>query len=624
MQKNTYLFSSFINIEDTQHKFIPNIASNINIQYNSDDYLLYRCSMPIFFKIIKEYEIPEFSNYLALRFFNFDCQKWKNKNFIAYESLTVPGILSITSNNILITGNTHINQNTTLYTLVQRGVNDFTKQIESKIRTRFLKSLNTKQLKQNSILVNNIKILNDFLNITAKNDNSEIGFEIQNNTNTPKFVWKYGNKGWQFYCIDKNNQLVPFIYSPQNYKDKFISTTGSYVSGELIIKNSITNNKHQVTKGYIDYLSHNFNVTIGQHNHDDVYLKKTGGQFINDSMLNLNYQIDWDSSDKKIQINKETWDNKIKSHNHDSLYINRTGGILSNNLIINKRQYVNLDALTMAEENRQQTKYDVDKKQQDIYNYNHTNYLFKTKNLEDSNYVEYNGQIFLKNLPRFTSEGEKDFANKEYVDLISGKLFNGFFKLQFTDINLGWVSQMYEYDFNFENWFNAYYQLLPEELKQIYGKANSYIIFPIVTYKTLRFTNSNLGQYKGQDGIGIGTNKLINYKICKPYYYSLIEGIKCMYKFKLRLGQFGINQIEEGNTYAQSNQTSGYVNFRIYFIGGPQPLFIENWNSDTNNNGDLRITSSLYNEFNLLNTLYCQNETTNIFNPNFDDYTIEL
>jgi len=44
-----------------------------------------------------------------------------------------------------------------------------------------------------------------------------------------------------------------------------------------------------------------------------------------------------------------------------------------------------------------------------------------------------------------------------------------------------------------------------------------------------------------------------------------------MYKFKIRLGCFGLNKMvtSELNELQYSGQTGGYVNYRIYLLGGP-------------------------------------------------------
>lgn len=621
---NSKIINSYINLQADREKYTTNLISNINLLYNPNDYLWYNQIIRMNLKIIKQYVFIDKTNYLNIKFLHYDCIKWKTNNIVSFANFTNNKNFYNLNSKILVENGSNLNQNIKTDMLVSKGNITIDKTLKSIKKTIVRGNLKAKQIQSTNRALDTLKIENDFLIIKQKNDSQEIGIEINDNNKYPKFVWKNGNNGWQFYCVDKDNNLLPFIFSPDYFSDKYIEKTGDRLTGNLLMDNNPTQPLHQVTKGYVDFIANSQTTQIETHKHDEVYLKRAGGQFLNGVKLNLNFYIDWNQEDTTIQINKKVWDEKISIHNHDNLYVKRTGDTLLQNLEIQKKQYVNLNQLTTEEQKRIQTKFDVDSRQQSIINYNHTNYLFKTKSISDTTHINYTGQIFLKKLPRLTDETKNDFVNKQYVDIISGKSFNGFFKIQFLDINLGWVSQMYEYTFDLQSWYNSYYNTLPAELKSIYGQIDQYIVYPIVTYKTIRFTNSNLGQYKGQNGVGYGSDRFVNYKVCKPNYYSIIEDKKCMFKFKLRLGQFGVMPITTGNTYTYSNSTSGFVNYRVYLIGGPQPLFFEGWNKDQVEIGNLRSSSSLYNTFNLLNSLHTTNEETNLFSPNFDDYSIQL
>lgn len=485
--------------------------------------------------------------------------------------------------------------------------------------------------------VNDIILSNGLLTVDySQSTHAQLGeqgiyIKLQNNKEQ-KFIWRNnGVDGPQFYLVDENDYLLPFKFREIQFEYDYISRYGDQMEGTLLLNDLPQNQQHQQTKSYIDNKVSTLQ-QINTHNHDGKYLKKIGGTFDTGTYLNINYTINiGDQNHSYYQINKSTQDVIQLQHNHDSLYINRNNTTLDNNLTLNTSQYNNFNQLTQDERNRQQKKGDVDNLFPLIEQYSHTNYLNKNIQDGDQEEIEFDGQIFLTKLPKITDNGRNNFVNKKYVDLISGLNISGLIHYGIVDINMGWTHEMYEYDFDFEDWYNQYIQTLPQELQQAYGNKNNFVVIPIVNYKTIRIANkynSSIG-YKQQDG-SVGTDEFINFKICNPHYYELNESIRTMYKFKIRLGCFGLNKMvtSELNELQYSGQTGGYVNYRIYLLGGPQPLLWEYWNSDVDENpNNLRYYSVKYNDFNLENTIYYLNEiqtNQNTFDVDFCDYNTPL
>lgn len=613
---------SSINLDIEKYFYLREISSLVNIKYDPNDFILYNNIFLSKVKLVTGFDYPIFPEYLNIKLLNYECQKWQN-NLVSYSNATVKGNL-YSVNHIIAKEDLIVNGISNIKQLSSQGDNVLNI-VNCELNTDFHSSIYTNSIRNYNLNVNTIKFKNDKLSILQTDSATEYGFQVNDNLKQPRFVWKStGSQGEQFYCIDKDNNILPLIFSADDISTAFVEKTGDAMRGELLLNVNPALPNHQVNKSYIDYVVFNQVSQINTHDHDAVYISKTGGELQQNVKLNLNYNINIQTDSQKYQINKKTYDDSIGIHNHDAMYVKRSGDNLIDNLEIETRQYSVLSNLTEYERLRQQTKFDVDTKQQTIASYTHTNYLQKNKPPLDPYYVDYSGQIFLKKLPRQTIEAKTDFINKLYVDILSGRNMNGLFNFSFIDINMGWTNWMYEYSFNFQPWFTNYYTNLPQDLKPTIGNIDNFIVYPIITFKTLRFANSDTQSYKGQGGEGTGSQKFVNYKSCPPYYYETVSGKKCLYKFKIRLGQFGVDPILTGNSYTQLNTTQGYVNYRIFFIGGPTPLFYEFWNKDVSLPGNMRLSSETYNAYNLLDTLFFSNENQSVFTPNFCDYTQSL
>ncbi len=535
------------------------------------------------------------------------------------ENLTINGNNNVVENDLTIFSNVDVSM---LFT-VQNEVNS--EKIIVNNTTKQNNDINVLTIGGHSNDSDYIKIDNPVVDIYQKNQLQEIGFEIKRNK-TQKFVWNSTDN--QFYLKDEDDQLLDFKFQQESLNHTFLNKNGDTMEGELILFGHPTNELHQVTKGYVESKS-NQNSPIQTHHHDTFYLKNTGGVMTNNTMLNLLYPIDFENPDHNLyQVNRIISDTLTEYHDHDDLYLKRTGGVLFNNLEVNSKQYLNLFSIQPNEEMRVQTKFDVDMMQTTIVEYDHTNYFRKRKEGTDGDFQEYNGQIFLEKEPSH----DLDFVNKGYINAITGQDSEGLLYMSWVDIDLNWVSWMYEYSFDFSNWYNEYVSKLDTNIYPNGVSKDQFIVVPIVTFKTMRFTNkpySSIG-FRGNGGTGSGTNDLVDYKICPPHYYEKIGSTTTRYKFKVRLGQFGFNPIlrSGGQTsYTQSNTTSGFVNYRVYFIGGPQVMLWELWNNDTNDVGNLRKTGSpKYGSLTPINSLLhpIEFDNYNSFNPDFCNYSISI